>query len=152
MKNLKQVISVLVAMAKGKSTAVKSKTSAMKTRLMLFKILHDKKTLMSVLSQKVHSVKADENVNDYDKAVIEYKSTHSEMAKDMEEEEGEDDYPYLMDPIPELDEFDDKFADIGLENEIDKAADLFIRRFHRQIKIQKQESFKRYQEMLERSM
>lgn len=39
-----------------------------------------------------------------------------------------------------------------LEDEIDQVADLFIKKFHRQIRIQKQLSFKRYQEMLERSV
>ncbi|KAL5979924.1 hypothetical protein ACLOJK_039036 [Asimina triloba] len=43
-------------------------------------------------------------------------------------------------------------ADFSLEEEIDHVADLFIRRFHRQIKMQKLESFKRYQEMLYRSV
>ncbi|KAK9272979.1 hypothetical protein L1049_003359 [Liquidambar formosana] len=38
-----------------------------------------------------------------------------------------------------------------LEDEIDHVADLFIRRFHRQMRMQKQQSFKRYQEMLQRS-
>ncbi|XP_058103703.1 uncharacterized protein LOC131247418 [Magnolia sinica] len=43
-------------------------------------------------------------------------------------------------------------SDFSLEDEIDHVADLFIRRFHRQMKMQKQESFKRYQEMLDRSV
>ncbi|KAL5571331.1 hypothetical protein UlMin_020928 [Ulmus minor] len=38
-----------------------------------------------------------------------------------------------------------------LEDEIDQVADLFIRKFHRQIRYQKQQSFKRYKEMLQRS-
>ncbi|CAN6470553.1 unnamed protein product [Victoria cruziana] len=38
-----------------------------------------------------------------------------------------------------------------LEDEIDRVADLFIKRFHRQMQMQKQQSFKRYQEMLNRS-
>ncbi|KAL9458108.1 hypothetical protein AB3S75_007043 [Citrus x aurantiifolia] len=38
-----------------------------------------------------------------------------------------------------------------LEDEIDHLADLFIQRFHRQILMQKQLSFKRYQDMLDRS-
>lgn len=39
----------------------------------------------------------------------------------------------------------------SLEDEIDHVADMFIKRFHRQMKMQKLDSFKRYQEMLERS-
>ncbi|CAL4969234.1 unnamed protein product [Urochloa decumbens] len=37
-----------------------------------------------------------------------------------------------------------------LEDEIDRVADVFIRRFHDQMKLQKLESFKRFCEMLER--
>ncbi|KAL2559983.1 hypothetical protein Fot_04722 [Forsythia ovata] len=39
----------------------------------------------------------------------------------------------------------------NLEDEIDQVADLFILKFHKKIRLQKLESFKRYQEMLERS-
>ncbi|KAL5733819.1 hypothetical protein ACOSP7_031680 [Xanthoceras sorbifolium] len=42
--------------------------------------------------------------------------------------------------------------DFSLEEEIDHVADLFIKRFHKQIKLQKLESFKRFQEMLARSL
>ena len=41
--------------------------------------------------------------------------------------------------------------DFKLEDEIDHVADLFIKRFRRQILLQKFESFKRIQEMLGRS-
>ncbi|XAR48264.1 hypothetical protein NMG60_11031021 [Bertholletia excelsa] len=39
-----------------------------------------------------------------------------------------------------------------LEDEIDQVADLFIMKFHKRIRLQKLESFKRYQEMLQRSV
>ena len=39
---------------------------------------------------------------------------------------------------------------VGREDEIDRVADVFIRRFHDQMKLQKLESFKRFCEMLER--
>ncbi|KAM6549422.1 hypothetical protein CsatB_021098 [Cannabis sativa] len=39
-----------------------------------------------------------------------------------------------------------------LEDEIDHVADLFITRFHKQIRMQKLHSFKRYQEMLQRGL
>ncbi|GMN49432.1 hypothetical protein TIFTF001_018602 [Ficus carica] len=42
--------------------------------------------------------------------------------------------------------------DFSLEDEIDHAADLFITRFHKQMRLQKLESFKRYQEMLQRGL
>ncbi|PWA46742.1 hypothetical protein CTI12_AA505530 [Artemisia annua] len=40
--------------------------------------------------------------------------------------------------------------DFSLEDEIDHVADLFIMKFHKRMRLQKLESFKRYQEMLER--
>ena len=41
-------------------------------------------------------------------------------------------------------------GEFRLEDEIDRVADVFIRRFHDQMKLQKLESFKRFCEMLER--
>ncbi|KAK9276891.1 hypothetical protein L1049_006428 [Liquidambar formosana] len=42
--------------------------------------------------------------------------------------------------------------DFRLEDEIDHVADLFIMRFHKQMRLQKLESFKRYKDMLDRSL
>ncbi|XP_044462551.1 uncharacterized protein LOC123193578 [Mangifera indica] len=42
--------------------------------------------------------------------------------------------------------------DFSLEEEIDHVADLFIKRFHKQMRLQKLESFKRFQEMLARGV
>ncbi|KAL3329219.1 hypothetical protein AABB24_036358 [Solanum stoloniferum] len=53
-----------------------------------------------------------------------------DMVRNFKEEEGE------------------KFV---LEDDIDNVADLFIKKFHRRMRLQKLESFKRYQEMLQRS-
>jgi len=41
-------------------------------------------------------------------------------------------------------------GEFRLEDEIDRVADVFIRRFHEQMMLQKLESFKRFCEMLER--
>eukprot|EP00268_Persea_americana_P054266 TRINITY_DN61998_c0_g1_i1.p1 TRINITY_DN61998_c0_g1~~TRINITY_DN61998_c0_g1_i1.p1 ORF type:complete len:191 (+),score=44.15 TRINITY_DN61998_c0_g1_i1:130-702(+) len=43
-------------------------------------------------------------------------------------------------------------SDFNLEEEIDHVADVFIRRFHKQMKMQKLDSFKRYLDMLDRSV
>ncbi|KAF5812443.1 hypothetical protein HanXRQr2_Chr04g0192661 [Helianthus annuus] len=45
----------------------------------------------------------------------------------------------------------DDGEDFSLEDEIDHVADLFIMKFHKRMRLQKLESFKRYQDMLERS-
>ncbi|XP_031252667.1 uncharacterized protein LOC116110602 [Pistacia vera] len=42
--------------------------------------------------------------------------------------------------------------DFSLEEEIDHVADLFIKRFHKQMRLQKLQSFKRFQEMLARGV
>ncbi|KAJ3697293.1 hypothetical protein LUZ61_000998 [Rhynchospora tenuis] len=47
---------------------------------------------------------------------------------------------------------EDEGEEFSLEDEINHVADVFIKRFHHQMKMQKLESFKRYQEMLERSV
>ena len=158
MKSLKQVISILAAIAKAKSAVVKSKTGVVKTRLMLFKLLLDKKAVKSVLAQTVHAIKGDEKVNEYNEAVVSYKSSCAKLVERVEEEEEEEEYPYITNPSLDLEIVEDDCEDFDsgldfiIENEIDKAANVFIRRFHRQIQIQKQESFKRYQERLERSV
>ncbi|PIA41307.1 hypothetical protein AQUCO_02200007v1 [Aquilegia coerulea] len=173
---LKQVMSVITSVIKAKSLAVKSKTSAMKTRLIIFSLLKNKKVLMSTISHKIHVLlgqddKKDDGDNDHNKAIVLYKSQfNTELVESMraEEEDEDDKYPDLRHSLfdSDGDEFDDQTGsvidlvrnakeegeDFSLEDEIDHVADLFIRRFHRQIKMQKQESFKRYQDMLERSV
>ena len=158
MKSLKQVISILAAIAKAKSTVVKSKTSAIKTRLMLFNLLHNKKAMMSLVTQKVHASKGENKVKDYNKDLASCKFSLAKLVEHVDGEEEEEEYPYITNPSLDLEIVEDDCGDYDsgldfiLENEIDKAANAFIRTFHRQIEIQKQESFKRYQEMLERSV
>ncbi|CAK7336006.1 unnamed protein product [Dovyalis caffra] len=78
----------------------------------------------------------------------------------------DDKYPDLTHSLFEEENFDDPGGsiidlvknskdhgeDFSLEDEIDHVADLFIMRFHKQMRLQKLESFKRYREMLERSV
>lgn len=68
-----------------------------------------------------------------------------------EEEMDFDDDPSgsVIDLVKKTKEEGDEFS---LEDEIDHVADLFIKRFHKQMKLQKLESFKRFQEMLERGV
>ncbi|KAI4375741.1 hypothetical protein MLD38_013572 [Melastoma candidum] len=86
-------------------------------------------------------------------------------------EEYEDKYPDLRHGLfREEEDTDREFEDPGgsvvdivkgakeegeefvLEDEIDRVADLFIRRFHRQMRMQKQLSLKRVHDMLQRSL
>ncbi|KAM3705829.1 hypothetical protein ACB094_03G110200 [Castanea mollissima] len=68
---------------------------------------------------------------------------------DEEDLELEDQGGSIIDLVRNAKEEGENF---NLEDEIDHVADLFILRFHKQMRMQKLDSFKRYQEMLERSL
>lgn len=198
---MKQMVSTIVAAVKAKSTAVRVKTSALKTRLLILGILRNKKLLMASINHKIHAIMgqhqhpADKDVlagagNDDDddkKAIVvytppSYNFFSSELgAHDVEatssqeqgeEEEDSDDYLTHSLFAEEEDDEEDELvsapgsvidvmrgarereagegAEFSLEDEIDHVADVFIRRIHRQLKLQKLDSFKRFCEMLER--
>ncbi|KAH7577090.1 hypothetical protein ACOSP7_002151 [Xanthoceras sorbifolium] len=191
---LKQIITVITTMAKAKTLALKSKTRAIKTKLIIFSLLRNKKILMSSFSDKLRSLVGHEDYNkvkeeeeeaeeeddvieDDDqssKAVVSYnamshESTHTEfvVAEEQDQEYGYDDdkYPDLTHSLFDSADLDASGSVIDLvkkskpegeefrlEDEIDQVADLFIKRFHRQMMMQKQLSFKRHMEMLERSV
>ncbi|KAJ9683137.1 hypothetical protein PVL29_018931 [Vitis rotundifolia] len=178
---LKQIISVITTVAKAKSLALKSKTSALKTRLLVFSLLRNKKVLMASISHKLHALvgQQEKTEDDQSKAIVVYNAMANESLSSpvctesvqMEEyygydEEGDEKYPDLthslfdsggeqevggsvIEMVRNSKEQGENFV---LEDEIDQVADLFIKRFHKQMRIQKQQSFKRYQEMLERSV
>lgn len=205
---LKQIIATLSSMAKAKSLALKSKTRAIKTRLIILSLLSKKKFLMSSLSHSIQQKKSSishklntllghhhhhhDNIDkhDYDdendvgsgqsKAIVlVYQGnninamTHEDQTRTDDqyllEEAADDKYPDLTHSLFDSEDLD--FEDPGgsvidllktskegageefsLEDEIDHVADLFIKRFHRQMRMQKQLSLNRYQpEMLQRS-
>lgn len=121
--------------------------------------------------------KNEENTEgDHGKAIVLYKEVANETKPNIEllewnteDEDHDHKYPDLRHSLfdSDGDEYDnntgsvidlvrnskeDHGEDFRLEDEIDHVADLFIKRFHRQIKLQKQESFKRYQDMLQRGV
>ncbi|KAK8928798.1 hypothetical protein KSP39_PZI017534 [Platanthera zijinensis] len=175
---LKQIFSFVITMVKSKSMAVKSKTRSIKTRLLIFNLLRTKKLLMTAINHKIHALMNLQNEDrDGDlmaKAIVLYNDPAKGdlPATDMEAEaEDEDDYPDLRHSLFDPDEDEELVNGTGsvidlmrssrenggdrefvLEDEIDHAADVFIRRFHRQMWIQKQDSFKRYTEMLARGV
>ncbi|KAF6134033.1 hypothetical protein GIB67_038324 [Kingdonia uniflora] len=179
---LKEIISVLKAVIKSKSMALKSKTRDIKTRLIIFSLLRNKKDIMGSISDKIHSLLQQQRSpptynaaeGSKGKAIVVYETTtpsetipdnHSctyEVVNQEYYELEDDKYPDLTHTL-----FDDETQSVIdlvknskegvgkefiLEDEIDNVADLFIRRFHHQMRLQKQESFKRYQEMLQRSV
>ena len=181
---LKKIVSVITAMAKAKSLALKSKTSALKTRLLVFSLLRNKKVLMASISHKLHALvgQQEKTEDDKSKVIVVYNAMANESLSSAacrelvqmedyygyDEEEGNDKYPDLTHSLFDLGEEEEEEAggsviemvknskeqgeNFVLEDEIDQVADLFIKRFHKQMRIQKQLSFKRYQEMLERSV
>ncbi|CAN6227820.1 unnamed protein product [Urochloa humidicola] len=194
---LKQMVSSIVAAVKAKSTAVRVKTSALKTRLLIFGILRNKKLLMSAINHKIHAIMghqqpdpqaaaiaAGDGDNDDKKAIVLYTppsfNFSSELGaheveaatqEEQEEDNDEDSDEYLSHSLFAEEEEDElvrapgsvievmrdarereagEGAEFRLEDEIDHVADVFIRRIHRQLKLQKLDSFKRLCEMLER--
>ncbi|MBA0620939.1 hypothetical protein Godav_006604 [Gossypium davidsonii] len=196
---LKQIIAGLTTMAKAKTMALKSKTKAIKTRLVIFSLLQNRKFLMSSFSEKLnalmgHNAKNSKELEDDDcgdqqsQAIVLYNSNNAmwlpstaETKYDDQEEEEEygdgdeaeaeagEKYPDLTHSLFESGEMElgdpgssvidivknsktDKGEEFRLEDEIDRVADLFIKRFHRQMRLQKQLSLKRRQEMMETSL
>ena len=174
---LKQVITVIVTMGKAKTVTLKNKASAMKTRLLLFRLLQNKKILISAISRKIHALMGHEisqSTKDNSKAIVVCNAEKDEAPPSLTYIESavsdeDNDYPDLRRSLFDEDD-DDELAngtgsvidlvrnsredgsDFNLEDEIDHVADVFIKRFHKQMNMQRPESFKRYQEMLERGV
>ncbi|KAI9156842.1 hypothetical protein LWI28_012997 [Acer negundo] len=175
---LKQVICLVTSVAKAKSLAIKNKTNAAKARLIMFSLMKNKKVLMGSISNKIHNLlghqtshHVDNNVvEDQSKAIVHHNAVepHSSSSCTQYVYDDDDKYPDLTHSLfdEEEFEFDDQGGSIidivrnskeegenfSLEEEIDHVADLFIKRFHKQIKLQKLESFKRFQEMIARGL
>ncbi|XP_028795982.1 uncharacterized protein LOC114751474 [Neltuma alba] len=187
---LKQIIATLKSMAKSKALALKTKTNAIKARLIIFSLLRNKKFLMSSISHKMQSVlghhshpKEDsflEGRRDQSKAMAIhddndhcYEAIPSPMETNLvegrsedgyescyryEEEEEDEKYPDLTHTLFDSEDFGGSVIDMvknskevageefKLEDEIDHVADLFIKRFRKEMMLQKQQSIKRQQE------
>ncbi|XP_057522475.1 uncharacterized protein LOC130802475 [Amaranthus tricolor] len=199
---VKNIISVLSSIVKGKITGVKEKAVAIRIRLMVFSLMKSKKFSLSTLSNKIqalldksntHKLKDEEedhDDHDQNRAIILYDHTnmstnecnyvsndHHELVEKRELIEyygnngyydhnyDDDKYPDLTHSLFDEDDEDDggsiidmvknskenEGKDFKLEDDIDHVADLFIKRFRRQILLQKLDSFKRIQELLGRS-
>ncbi|XP_019180232.1 PREDICTED: uncharacterized protein LOC109175427 [Ipomoea nil] len=203
---VKHVVSVLSALAKSKSVAIRDKTGAMKAKIMLFSLMKSRKLSLQgrlglgAISHKIHALLAQHAHDDGDaeeeaaalaakdvaavisnrNAATASESTHIE-AETMsgqylidqysydDDDDDNDKYPDLRHSLfdeEEEEEEDDPNASViemvrsskedegemfRLEDEIDHVADLFIQKFHKRMRLQKLESFKRLQEMIQRS-
>jgi|UniRef100_A0A2N9FWC1 hypothetical protein len=128
-----------------------------------------------------HDKESDDELSDESKAIVLYNAmanesrassshTHLMVKAEGDEEDDDDDdkYPDLRHSLFDEEDFEedqggsvidmvrnskeDEGENFVLEDEIDHVADLFITRFHKQMRMQKLLSFKRYQEMMERSL
>ncbi|KAK6944613.1 Protein of unknown function DUF761, plant [Dillenia turbinata] len=179
---LKNMLSLLASVAKTKTIAVKNKTCAFKARLIVFSLLKLKNLQLSSISNKIHTIlgqaQAEADTLEYDQQTekdedMDNLNVISEPGPSFvtKFEDDSDKYPDLTHSLFDEEDDDDDFDDNGessvielvknskegqeeftLEDEIDEVASLFIRRFHKQMRLQKLESFKRYQEMLARSV
>ncbi|KAE8736360.1 P-loop containing nucleoside triphosphate hydrolases superfamily protein isoform 1 [Hibiscus syriacus] len=182
---LKQILTGLATMAKAKTMAIKSKTKAIKTRLVIFSLLQNRKFLVvSSLSDKLNAlmgrndkiskeVEGDVSGGQRSPSIALYNSSNamwipSTTQTKYEDDADEEKYPDLSHSLFESEEMElgdqgasvieivkkskeDRGEEFRLEDEIDRVADLFIQRFHCQMRMQKQLSLKRRQEMTETS-
>ncbi|WOL16176.1 hypothetical protein Cni_G24958 [Canna indica] len=155
---IKQVATALAAMIRSKSMALKNKAITMRARFIIFKLLRNKKLMLSAVSSKVHSLVTQK------KATVLLKAAEAAVDERIYEEEEDDDdlYPDLRHTLFDLQLDDDdgeeeeelvnagsviewvkssreEGEEFNLEDEIDHVADVFIRRFHRQMRLEKQE-------------
>lgn len=184
---LKQVVSLLVSIVKAKSAAVKRKTRALKTRLLIFGLLHNHKVL-SIITHKISAIvgrEKDGAAATAAFAIVQREAEGLETLQDLdaggggeavkEEDDGyvgggetveeEDDrYPDLRHSLFDDDDGSGSVVELVkstrgeeegefvLEDEIDHVAEVFIRRFHRQMRLQRLESLKRNQESLQMTL
>ncbi|XP_030450637.1 uncharacterized protein LOC115672822 [Syzygium oleosum] len=176
---LKQILGALAGLTRAKSLALKSKTNALKARVLLLSLLRNRRLVVESISHKLHGLLGprepgrrggDEGEDGGESAAVvvyAHGMARGELvrcgAAGDEEAAKYPDHPRQS--MFELEDFEDpggsvidlvknskqEGEDFVLEDEIDRVADLFIRRFHRQIRMQKQLSLKRFNEALDRS-
>ncbi|KAI3773536.1 hypothetical protein L1987_48066 [Smallanthus sonchifolius] len=164
---LKNIISRLTSITKSKSLAIKSKAESMKARVIICSLLKNKKLPIAIrtgsISHKIHALLLG-GTEDNNHRVLESTNDDNNLQLVLHKENSlEDEYHHsLFDPEDDHDLGDPNGSvidlvmehdggDFRLEDEIDRVADLFIMKFHKRMRLQKLESFKRYQDMLERS-
>ncbi|VVB14391.1 unnamed protein product [Arabis nemorensis] len=170
---MKHIINMLAGLAKDKTKELKRKTRAFKSRLVIFSLLHNKSMVLSSWSHKLKAKPTSRKIDhgqeqdhqDDQNMVVVY--SHNAVSStpvsphvqyqyvEEEEDEDEEKYPDLRHSLFEAEgsvidlvkhSKEDKGEEFRLEDEIDKVADLFITRFHRQMWLQKQLSLESIQD------
>ncbi|KAK8586762.1 hypothetical protein V6N12_021288 [Hibiscus sabdariffa] len=154
------------SIAKAKSMAAKGKLNAAKARLIISTLLKSKKAVfLGSISNNIHGLLGDEQ-DDQSKAIVPYSFDFASNYGDVDDEDKYPDLTHsLFDEESELEaatrggsivemvrNSKEEGEDFRLEDEIDHVADLFITRFYKQMRLQKLLSFKRHQEMMEKSV
>ncbi|KAG6503779.1 hypothetical protein ZIOFF_036103 [Zingiber officinale] len=124
--------------------AIMRSKSMKSSKLIMFRLLRNKKVLMSALFNKLQSVIGDQQVLLMDDVAKEEVSV-------LDFVEDDDDYPDLRHSLFELNDDtggsvtdwvrngrEDDESEVNLEDEIDQVADMFIRRFHRQMRLEEE--------------
>ncbi|XP_040377169.1 heavy metal-associated isoprenylated plant protein 33-like [Oryza brachyantha] len=220
-KFLKDLFAAVVAAVKARSTAVRAKTSVVRTRLVVVGILRNRKLLLSAINRKIHAVVSSGGsqgeygyggggggeaatafshhggggggaggeqqqhslmsgvhllggsrkaavlqslpsfVLEQERSAVVLLSSLPSFAMDRDSgggggEEDDEEQETGGKQQQSVIELARGAAECGgvefrLEDEIDHVADVFIRRFHEQMKLQKLESFKRLCEMLDKN-
>ncbi|KAE8735815.1 hypothetical protein F3Y22_tig00000329pilonHSYRG00072 [Hibiscus syriacus] len=172
---LKQITSSVLSssVAKIKSMAAKGKMSEAKARLIISTLMKRTKTvLLGSISNRIHELLGDKEINqdqheqdDQSKAIVPYSYDFTSNYGDDDDDKYPDLTHSLFDEELELKAVahggsivemvknsKEEGEDFRLEDKIDHIADLFITRFYKQMRLQKLSSFKKHQEMMERSV
>lgn len=158
---LKRVVTVIAATVRAKSMSLKTKTNSLKTRLVIFRLLRSN----TKISQEIHTLVSGRHNKMFilnettappsdatttnTKALMPY-NTNDVNDDGINEEEEDCCGGSVIDMVRSSHE--QNGTDFRLEDEIDVVADVFIKRFYKRLKIQKQLSIKRYHDMLQRSI
>lgn len=169
---VKHVWSVLSGLVKSKSNAVKGKAAhdAMKAKVVVLGLINNKK-IFGTISHKMNSLFGHEESqkpyssnNNMPLTVYDDFAPADEMPCEVREQcDQELEYPShaILDSEKPCDEFPRNYVSVtegprmstcSMEDEIDILAEDFISRFRKQMLLQKQNSFQRYREMLDRSV
>jgi len=160
---VRQVWSVLSTVLKSKSNTVKGKTAhALKTKIAVLGLIKNKK-IFGAISHKMNSLFGlEESRGHYSSDNNTFAPVDEIPCEDLQEREQE--LEHLSHAILESESPSDnprnsvsaiessRMSTCLAEDEIDILAETFIRRFRSQMLLQKQNSFQRYREMLDRSV
>ncbi|KAK6160503.1 hypothetical protein DH2020_003884 [Rehmannia glutinosa] len=157
---VKQIISVVSCVTKAKCMAIRNKTDAMKARIMItaLTVLSKKKSISAKINDamdhviRLNNKDGSNNSDEQSKAIVLYNNNKAAVPEDKEIADLLDDPNASISAIDIVKNSKDENGEsFNLENEIDEVADLFITKFHKRMRLQKLLSFKRYQQMMERS-